>query len=256
MISMRRPIRFALLLALCLLPIGCAGGGSGGSSSATPENTPNTDATPANTRDNATPEAKPTSEATPTPESEPTPEPTDETFVRVVDYIPDLEVDLRYALDDNFMGKAVYDFTNAWLRYGTVKKLASAQAALKEQGYRLKIWDAFRPPAAQFVMWEVYPHSGFVANPNKGFSNHSRGNTVDVTLITLDGAEVVMPTAFDDFSEKADRDYSDVSPEGGANALLLEQTMETAGFKPYFGEWWHFADCTSYEVEQNFVPTE
>lgn len=185
------------------------------------------------------------------------PAPADECFVRVRDYIPDIVVELPYATADNFMGQAVYTFTDAWLRYGTVKRLAAAQSALREQGYLIKIWDAFRPPAAQFVMWDAYPHSGYVANPNKGYSNHSRGNTVDVTLVTMDGRETVMPTAFDDFSGKVDRDYSDIDdPQAVANVLLLESAMEKAGFKPYFGEWWHFADTDVYDVEHNFVPEQ
>lgn len=182
-------------------------------------------------------------------------EPADEQFVLVRDHIPDIVVDLPYATADNFMGRAVYPFSEAWLRYGTVKRLAAAQEALKSRGFRLKIWDAFRPPAAQFVMWETYPHSGFVADPHKGYSNHSRGNTVDVTLVTPEGHEVVMPTCFDDFSPNANRDYSDIDdPQAVANVLLLETIMEQAGFKPYFGEWWHFADRDIYDVEHTFVP--
>lgn len=127
---------------------------------------------------------------------------------------------------------------------------------LAEQGYGLKIWDAFRPPAAQFVMWEICPDGNYVADPNRGFSSHSRGNTVDLTLIAADGMEAVMPTGFDDFSPKADRDYSDVDPEAATNALILENAMTAAGFKPYFGEWWHFSDTDSYDVDEAFLPGE
>ena len=93
-----------------------------------------------------------------------------------------------------------------------------------------------------------------MANPEKGFSSHSRGNTVDVTLVDRDGNELEMPSEFDDFSAKADRDYSDVEEEAAINALLLEETMIEAGFKPYSSEWWHFSDTDSYEVEENFTP--
>lgn len=182
--------------------------------------------------------------------------PLDTDFVRVRDYIPEIAVDLRYATAENFTGQVIYDFSDAWLRYGTVKKLAAAQAALAEQGYGLKIWDAFRPPAAQFVMWEICPDATYVANPNKEFSSHSRGNTVDLTLVDADGAEVVMPTGFDDFSPKADRDYSDVDAETAANALILERAMTDAGFKPYSGEWWHFSDTDAYDVDEAFMPEE
>ena len=183
-------------------------------------------------------------------------EPEAESFIRVVDCIPDILVDLRYATADNFTGEVIYDFTDAYLRYGTVKKLAAVQETLAKQGYGLMIWDAFRPVSAQFTLWDICPDGRYVANPNKGFSSHSRGNTVDVTLVMLDGGDVVMPTEFDDFSAKADRDYSDVSEEAAANALLLENAMTEAGFKPYSGEWWHFSDTDSYDVEENFTPEE
>ena len=170
------------------------------------------------------------------------------------DYIPKITVDLRYATADNFTGQVIYTFSDAYLRYGTVKKLAAAQETLAEQGYGLKIWDAFRPVSAQFALWDICPDGRYVANPNKGFSSHSRGNTVDLTLVTSDGEDVSMPTGFDDFSAKADRDYSDVEEEAAINALLLEETMIEAGFKPYSSEWWHFSDTDSYEVEENFTP--
>ena len=112
------------------------------------------------------------------------------------------------------------------------------------------IWDAFRPVEAQYKLWEVYPDSRYVANPNKGFSSHSRGNTVDVSIVSLDGTEVIMPTNFDDFSSLADRDYDDCSSVAAENARRLEGIMEEVGFKPYFGEWWHFSDSDQYPVEK------
>ena len=75
-----------------------------------------------------------------------------------------------------------------------------------------------------------------------------------MTLITLEGEAVEMPTDFDDFTDRADRDYSDVSENAAANALLLEQVMTASGFATYQGEWWHFSDTDAYEVEQSFSP--
>ena len=181
-------------------------------------------------------------------------EPTDEDFVRVTDYIPNIVVDLRYATDNNFTGQKIYDFTDVWLRLGTVKKLMLVQEELEQSDLYLKVWDGFRPTSAQFTLWEVYPDSTYVANPNNGFSSHSRGNTVDVTLVYKDGTEVLMPTGFDDFTERADRDYSDCGQEAAGNALLLEQVMKKHGFKPYSGEWWHFSDEQSYPIEETFKP--
>lgn len=181
------------------------------------------------------------------------PEPADEDFVRILDYIPTATQELYYATDRNFTGQVIYDFSDAYLRYGTVKKLMAVSEDLAELGLRIRIWDGFRPVAAQFTLWEICPNSTYVANPNVGFSSHSRGNTVDLTLTDENGNEITMPTGFDDFTAKADRDYSDCTPEEAANAQILELIMEKHGFKGYQGEWWHFTDTDSYDVEEVFL---
>jgi len=241
-----------LLVFVCLLSIaGCA-------DSAQPEPT-EPSALPteltAPTEASTEPTVPPETETTTIPEVT-QPEPEDEDFVKVQVYIPDLVVELRYATDDNFTGQVIYGFSDLWLRYGTVKKLMQVQEELREKGLFLKIWDGFRPPAAQFKLWEIYPDHTYVSNPNTGFSSHSRGNTVDLTLVDSKGRELTMPTGFDDFSKLADRDYSDCSAEAAENALLLEETMKKHGFKPYSGEWWHFSDTEKYPVEEVFEPAE
>ena len=188
------------------------------------------------------------------PLDQPAPGPERETFVLVEAWLPDVRTELRYATENNFTGQIIYSFDEAWLRYGTVQKLAKAQEILSKHGYSLLIWDAFRPTAAQWKLWEVFPDSVYVANPEKGYSSHSRGNTVDVTLVTADGGTVEMPTKFGDFSSLADRDYSDVPEEAALNAILLETVMTDCGFKPYSGEWWHFSDTDAYPVDESFVP--
>lgn len=192
------------------------------------------------------------------PEStvQPQPEPEDADFVPVLEYIPDLLVELKYATEDNFTGQVIYPFREAYLRYGTVKKLLLAQDILRTKGLGLKLWDGFRPVSAQYVLWQVCPNPVYVANPQTGFSSHSRGNTVDITLVDSDGEELIMPTGFDDFSALADRDYSDCGEEAAENAQLLQTVMEEAGFTGYFGEWWHYSDSDSYPVEENFEPLE
>ena len=182
------------------------------------------------------------------------PEPEDADFVRVRDYLPDVIQQLPYAGTANFTGQQIYEFTEVFLRYGTVKKLRAVCDELSGQGLSLKIWDGFRPVSAQFKLWEVCPDDTYVANPTRGFSAHSRGNTVDVTLVDTAGNELEMPTGFDDFSGKADRDYSDVAEIPAGHALLLQNTMEKYGFVGYFGEWWHFQDEESYPVEEVFEP--
>lgn len=188
---------------------------------------------------------------TTTPSPIPTPVPMDDsTPVRVRDYIPNIASDLRYATERNFTGQVIYDFTEPWLRWGTVKKLMAVQEELNALGYSLLIWDGYRPPTAQFKLWEIVPDGNFVANPYNGYSSHSRGNTVDVTLVTLSGEAVEMPSDFDEFTAIADRDYSDVSETAKANAMLLEMTMQAHGFNGYWNEWWHYSDTVSYEPEE------
>lgn len=140
-------------------------------------------------------------------------EPEDDEYVLVKKYIPDIYVELRYATENNFTGVKIYDFTEAYLRYGTVKKLAQVQKELKQQGYSLKIWDAYRPFEAQQKLWEVYPDPNYVANPANGMKKHNLGGTVDITMVAADGSVISMPTEFDDFSLKADRNYSDIEDE-------------------------------------------
>lgn len=188
------------------------------------------------------------------PETIPRQEPEDQDFVRVLDYIPGIFQELPYAGEENFTGQVIYDFPDAYLRYGTVKKLASVQKALSEKGYSLKIWDGFRPTSAQWRLWEICPDPTYVSDPTRGYSSHSRGNTVDITLVFADGTEVEMPTGFDDFTHCADRDYSDCPQAAAENARLLESTMKEYGFSAYFGEWWHFSDTDSYEVAEDFCP--
>ena len=176
-------------------------------------------------------------------------EPEDDEYVLVNKYIPDIYVELMYATDNNFTGVRIYDFTDAYLRYGTVKKLANEQKELKEQGYSLKIWDAYRPFEAQQKLWEVYPDPNYVANPANGMKKHNLGGTVDITMVAADGSVISMPTEFDDFSLKADRDYSDIEDEEAVkNVMILQNAMENNGFTGYQGEWWDYSDTVEYEA--------
>ena len=176
-------------------------------------------------------------------------EPEDDEYVLVKKYMPDIYVELMYATENNFTGVRIYDFTDAYLRYGTVKKLANVQKELKEQGYRLKIWDAYRPFEAQQKLWEVYPDPNYVANPANGMKKHNLGGTVDITMVAADGSVISMPTEFDDFSLKADRDYSDIEDEEAVkNVMILQNAMENNGFTGYQGEWWDYSDTVEYEA--------
>lgn len=181
-------------------------------------------------------------------------EPENDDLVRVCDYIPGIFQELPYGTENNFTGQVIYDFTDCYLRYGTVKKLAQVQSQLEDQGLGLKLWDGFRPIAAQYRLWEICPDPTYVSDPTKGYSSHSRGNTVDITLVDFLGNELEMPTGFDDFTTLADRDYSDCPETAAENARFLQKIMENAGFSGYWGEWWHYSDTVRYEVAQDFTP--
>ena len=175
-------------------------------------------------------------------------------FVNVLDYIPDMAVDLQYATVNNFTGKVVYKTNEAYLRYGTVMKLMAVQKELREMGYLLKLWDGFRTVNSHKELWFANPDPNFIADPANGGSSHSRGNTVDVTVVDAYGQELTMPTGFDDFTVLADRDYSDCSAAAAENATMLQELMEKHGFIPYENEWWHFRDQDEYPVEEILDP--
>lgn len=175
--------------------------------------------------------------------------PFDQELVRAADYIPGLYVELRYSTPNNFTGQTIYPFEEAWLRYGTVKKLAAVQERLAENGLALKLWDAYRPVSAQFALWNVMPDGRYVANPNTGYSYHNNGSAVDLTLVATDGGAVEMPSDFDDFSSAAHRSYRKASQAAREHAQLLETLMINAGFRAYDAEWWHYEDTEGYSFE-------
>lgn len=163
-------------------------------------------------------------------------------FVELNKHIPGIALDIRYATTNNFTGKVLYPSARCFLRRPVADKLRAVQQDLAPMGYGLKVFDGFRPLSVQRRMWEVFPHPGYVADPKKG-SRHNRGAAVDLTLIRLsDGAELVMPTPFDDFTERAHRDFMELPEEVIRNRELLERVMTKHGFVGLRTEWWHFDD--------------
>jgi zinc D-Ala-D-Ala dipeptidase len=148
--------------------------------------------------------------------------------------------DVRYATKNNFTGKVLYPSAKVYLRKIVAEKLAKANEYLKENYHlRIKIYDGYRPLFIQKLMWKIVPDDRFVANPAKG-SKHNRGAAVDITLINKEGEELDMGTPYDDFTEKANYFYQELSSNIKANRKLLRETMTQFGFIPMDGEWWHF----------------
>jgi D-alanyl-D-alanine dipeptidase len=176
-------------------------------------------------------------------------------LVKVEDFDPSVALDLRYATKNNFSGLAVYPVNVAVLRRGTVLKLAAANAQLKEQGYRIKLWDAYRPFHLHQLLWEMAGDKRyFFADPKYG-SVHNRGAAVDVTLVDIRGKEVEMPTDFDDFSGSAHR-YAPMSSAARANLDLLTEVMISNGFQAIDFEWWHFEDDSWWQYSILDLPLQ
>lgn len=154
----------------------------------------------------------------------------------------DMILDLRYASKNNFTGNVLYDADIGVLRKETFGKLLKAHEEFKSLGYKIKILDAYRPFYIQKMLWDILPNSNYIANPYTNGSNHNRACAVDVTLTDLNGNELDMPTEFDEFSNKAHRDYIGASNEQIKNAEFLKDIMVKHGFTPIYTEWWHFDD--------------
>jgi D-alanyl-D-alanine dipeptidase len=163
-------------------------------------------------------------------------------LVPIESVAPRVQLDIRYATTNNFTHHQVYDRAACWLRPATAAKLAAAEREFERLGYRLKVYDCYRPLSVQKRFWALVPDERYVANPAKG-SRHNRGAAVDLTLVKADGREVEMPTGFDDFTERAHRNYQQLPEAARRNRALLERVMQKHGFVGMPTEWWHFDDA-------------
>ncbi len=160
-------------------------------------------------------------------------------FVNLKNYSNDFVYDMKYATDDNFLKEKVYPCDECFLRVKTVKSLLEANKTFLENGYRIKIFDCYRPKAIQKKMFQLVPNATYVANPKKG-SIHNRGGAVDITLVDSLGIEVDMGTKFDFFGEEASHSYQNLTEEILANRKFLKEVMLQNNFKPFDSEWWHY----------------
>ena len=181
-------------------------------------------------------------------------------FVVLADYVPAIIQEIRYYSTYNFIGDRIdgYEEPCAILTMEAARALKSVSNEMNVMGYRLKVFDAYRPAAAvkHFVLWGLedtdirmkpffYPDldkeelfmRGYIASR----SSHSRGSTVDLTLFDMrTGKELDMGSPFDYFSEVSHPDYTGITKEQYENRMLLRTAMLRNGFEPYDCEWWHF----------------
>ncbi|MEO6837680.1 MAG: M15 family metallopeptidase [Ginsengibacter sp.] len=173
---------------------------------------------------------------------------------RMVDlhrFIPGMEIDLKYATVHNFMHQKLYFPTRTtFLRKPAADSLKRVMDYLKKQDLTIKIFDAYRPYSITEKMWEKVKDDRYAADPSKG-SGHNRGVAIDLTLINSQSKkELPMGTGFDNFSDTAHSDFSNLSEEVLKNRNILKEAMEKYGFLRLSTEWWHFylPNSSSYEL--------
>jgi len=163
-------------------------------------------------------------------------------LVELIKLDPTIKLDIRYATENNFAGRAVYAEARAFLQRPAAEALARAGQALRKKGYGLTVFDGYRPWSVTKLFWEITPadKKQFVADPSKG-SRHNRGCAVDLTLHDLKtGRQVSMPGEYDEMSECSHIDYAGGTPEQRRLRDLLRAAMQAEGFAVYEEEWWHF----------------
>jgi len=180
-------------------------------------------------------------------------------FVSLSDVIPDVLLDVRYYSTYNFVGERIdgYEAPLVLLTREAAEALALVNADLRRKGLRLVLYDGYRPQQAvdHFVRWAksedesmrpvFYPDVDKAELFTRGFiarrSGHSRGSTIDLTLLEeKTGALLDMGGPFDFFGDISHPDHADVTPAQHANRMLLQSAMVARGFKPLSTEWWHF----------------
>ena len=186
-----------------------------------------------------------------------------EDFGYIVNEMPDIALEIRYSSKENFMGRVVngYESPKVVLTKKALSALKKAQTEFKQLGYGIKVFDAYRPQRAvdEFMQWikeekdtimkyKYYPQldkknlvpQGYIAEK----SGHSRGSTIDLSLVYLDGEkkgkELEMGGEWDYFGKRSNYDYPEISSKQKENRALLQKIMIKHGFLPYAEEWWHF----------------
>lgn len=163
-------------------------------------------------------------------------------LVELIKLDPSIKLDIRYATNNNFLGRRVYREARAFLQRPAAEAVLRANQTLRRQGYGLVIFDGYRPWDVTKDFWDSTPPEKrhFVADPSKG-SRHNRGCAVDLSLIDLKtGAEVVMPSGYDEMTERAYPNYPGGTDEQRRLRGMLRSAMEAEGFTVYEFEWWHF----------------
>jgi zinc D-Ala-D-Ala dipeptidase len=149
-----------------------------------------------------------------------------------------VSLDIAYATERNITGKPVYRRPGCYLHRDAAASLEKAVALARPLGLGIKVFDAFRPAEAQWVLWNARPDPDFLADPRRG-SPHSRGVAIDLTL-TEGGTELDMGTGFDAFTPLSHHASREISTRAQRNRFTLLGIMSAAGWDFYSREWWHY----------------
>ena len=152
-----------------------------------------------------------------------------------------INFDIRYATPNNIFKESLYDCAKCFLRPLVANQLIAANDYFIKKGYRIVIYDCYRPLDVQKKMWDKIPRATYVANPNTGGSIHNKGAAIDLSIEKLDGSFVNMGTGFDFFGKEAHIDHPNLSKEITSNRNLLFEGMRKFGFQTIRTEWWHFS---------------
>ncbi|TXK76459.1 M15 family metallopeptidase [Mesonia sp. K4-1] len=158
----------------------------------------------------------------------------------------DFTFDIKYATEDNFLEKKIYDCSKCLLLPKVADALIAANNYFCEFGYQIKLFDCYRPLSAQKVMWDIFPNAMYVANPYKNKSVHNRAAAVDLTLVDFDDCELDMGTTYDFFGKEAHQDNFNLPEVVLQNRKLLREGMKKFGFNPIRTEWWHYDFSNAY----------
>jgi D-alanyl-D-alanine dipeptidase len=161
------------------------------------------------------------------------------TLIEILPETHDVEIEIEYATVNNFTGKPVYQRPACYLHPEAEDLLRKAVKLAKTLSLRLRVFDAFRPSEAQWVLWAHTPDPDFLSDPRHG-SPHSRGAAIDLTLVDLEGQALEMGTTFDSFTSRSHHGSMSVNSEAQRNRVLLMGIMTTAGWDFYRNEWWHY----------------
>ncbi len=163
-------------------------------------------------------------------------------LVELVRLDPTIKLDVRYATSNNFLGTPVYTQARAFLQRPAAEAVVRASQQLRPLGYGLIIHDGYRPWYVTRIFWDATPDKQkiFVADPTQG-SKHNRGCAVDLSLYDLKtGAEVIMPSGYDEMTERAYADYPGGTKKERERRSLLRRVLTVQGFAVNPTEWWHF----------------